>query len=83
MLCPDDLQHKICDFGTHVSNSLFFGASIIGDCEGCEDGEPLVLAVIWGGMTILGYVLGIKKDRKAVTLLIEQAGTSGEEPSSE
>ena len=62
---------------------LFLGASIIGDCEGCEDGEPLVLAVIWGGMTILGYVLGIKKDRKAVTLLIEQAGTSGEAPSSE
>lgn len=56
---------------------LFLGAGIIGDCEGCEDGEPLALALIWGGMTILGYVLGIKKDKKAVTLMIEQATTSG------
>ena len=22
MLCPEGLQHKICEFGTHVSNSL-------------------------------------------------------------
>ena len=56
---------------------LFLGAGIIGDCEGCEDGEPLALAVIWGGMTVLGYVLGMKKDKKAVTLMIGQAGTPG------
>ena len=62
---------------------LFLGAGIIGDCEGCEDGEPLALAVIWGGMTVLGYVLGMKKDKKAVTLLIKQAGTSGETTNSE
>lgn len=61
---------------------LFLGAGIIGDCEGCEDGEPLALALIWGGMTILGYVLGIKKDKKAVTLMIEQATTSGVAPNS-
>ena len=24
MLCPEGLQHKICEFGTHVSNSLSF-----------------------------------------------------------
>ena len=25
MLCPEGLQHKICEFGTHVSNSLSKG----------------------------------------------------------
>ena len=62
---------------------LFLGAGIIGDCEGCEDGEPLALAVIWGGMTVLGYLLGMKKDKKAVTLMIEPAGTPGEAPHTE
>jgi len=57
---------------------FFLGAIIIGDCEGCEDGEPGAFAAIWGGMTILGYVLGMKKDKKAVTLLIKQPEASGD-----
>lgn len=50
---------------------FLLGMAIIGDCEGCQDGEMGVLAGIWGGMTVLGGLLGLKKDKKAVTLEIK------------
>ncbi len=56
---------------------LILARGVVGDCEGCERGEPGIFVGIWSAMTVLGYLLGIKKDKKNVTLVIKQPEASG------
>ena len=63
--------------------TLFFGGGyglavgIIEGREGYSGGRTAAAIGVWSAMTILGYLWGKKKDKKNVTLVIQQPEASG------
>ena len=63
--------------------TLFFGGGyglavgIIEGREGYSGGRTAAAIGVWSGMTVLGYLWGKKKDKKNVTLVIQQPDPTG------
>ena len=63
--------------------TLFFGGGyglavgIIEGREGYSGGTTVAAIGVWSGMTALGYLWGRKKDKKNVTLVIQQPDAPG------